>query len=175
MTDELNPALMAEAEAAIRAYGEARVNFPRVQDRLSASRLLFGNDNKVGIAGEFWALRLYLSRGFALHPVPIHGNNPSYDFIAMHPVTGVKHVQVKAISAENKLGLTSFVKVGRHWDELCIVQMNEHLSPERFGIADKKAFADRCKVRSGQMRADKRWLDEGWMEVITANLTKPTN
>ncbi len=66
-----------KAEKAILTYGRARLHFRKAEKELPA--LLGGNDNKVGIAGEYWAKRHYHSKGYRLTEVPA-SNNPGYDF-----------------------------------------------------------------------------------------------
>jgi len=69
----------AAAEAAILAYGRARQRFCKTQVDLETSKLLSGNDNKVGVAGEFWAKKLFHSMGWQLVSVPA-SNNEGFDF-----------------------------------------------------------------------------------------------
>ena len=59
------------AEAAIAAYGKARHQFRSAQEALADCGLLQGNDNKVGAAGEFWAIKFYVSQGYEIIEVPV--------------------------------------------------------------------------------------------------------
>ena len=53
-----------KAKEAICNYGKARTAFRNVQKEMHETRLLSGNDNKVGIAGEFWTKAFYHENGY---------------------------------------------------------------------------------------------------------------
>ncbi|MFM9865602.1 MAG: hypothetical protein ACKVRO_18575 [Micropepsaceae bacterium] len=162
--DLISPELVSEARAAIVQYADARRRFRAVQERLKAAGLLVGNDNKVGVIGEFWAIQDYRARGFRLQRVPPHTNNAGFDFVVSKVDVPIK-VSVKAITAENSRGKTSLVHANGDWDELCIVQMDEILEPVRFGCATKEQFLLRFGDAAAQRPANVRWLDQGWMSV----------
>src|SRR5436309_13582963 len=87
------------AEKAVKAYGAARKKFRRIQEQLRESGLLQGNDNKVGAAGEFWAIRYYCCRGYRLVEVP-RSNNAGYDFRCRQNRGPGLRIAVKGVSDE---------------------------------------------------------------------------
>ena len=155
-----------DAVRAIREYGTARARFRRVQDELKEARLLVGNDNKVGIAGEYWALRFYRSRGYELDSLPRFTNNADFDFIVKKSGRRA-HVSVKTITDENRRGTTTLVRGGGKWDELCLVILTEDLMPKEFGVATKREFRAHFRKCKDSQPANRRWLRQNWMSVAT--------
>src|SRR2546426_990101 len=102
------------AQVAVRSYGKARICFRRAQGSLPV--LLQGNDNKVGVCGEFWAKKFYIERGFRIVEVPGR-NNEGYDFKCARNGREVR-VSVKVISKESKGGRQLRLKQSNRWDEL---------------------------------------------------------
>jgi hypothetical protein len=163
--DELiSPELVSEARAAIVQYASARRRFRAVQERLRAAGLLVGNDNKVGVIGEFWAIQDYRARGYRLQRIPTHTNNAGFDFIVTKMSESIR-VSVKAITAENSKGTTTLVHSDGDWDELCVVQLDADLHPVRFGCATKAQFCGRFGEAGAKRQANVRWLDQSWMSV----------
>jgi hypothetical protein len=163
MPRKLKPSLVARAKKAIRAYGHARRRFRQVQDELKEAHLLVGNDNKVGVAGEFWAILYYEHLGYSLHEIPARTNNEDFDFKVSKKSRKPLRISVKSITTENAHGKTTLVRSSGDWDQLCIVLLDENLAPTRFGIATRKQFGDRFARKT--RAANRRWLNQGWMAV----------
>lgn len=132
-----------KAEKAILAYGRARFRFRKMEEQLPV--LLGGNDNKVGIAGEYWAKFYYHRKGYRLTKV-FPSNNPGYDFTCRKDNHTIR-VTVRAISKENKRGYSIRLPHFNHWNELCIILLGDNLKPYRMGRCTstqfKQAFQDK--------------------------------
>jgi hypothetical protein len=155
------------ASSAIRNYGQARERFHRAEKNLQTTRLLAGNDNKVGIAGEFWAKWHYCRLGSKLLKV-MPPSNEGYDFVCRRGSRRVR-VSVKVISAENKRGRQLRLKSGGTWDEICLVLLNTDLTPSRIGVATRREFLRAQKARrnaSPNPIVTKFWLGpRGWLTL----------
>lgn len=121
---------------AVRSYGEARKHFRREQESLPV--LLMGNDNKVGVCGEFWAKKFYVDHGYEITEVPL-SNNEGYDFTCAKAGQKVR-VSVKVISQESKTGRQLRLKESEKWDELLMILLNEELVPYCFGLVSRSQF-----------------------------------
>lgn len=163
---------LVEAMGAVLAYGEARRAFRGTQARLNT--LLGGNDNKVGVCGEFWAKKFYLRRGYILTHVPPE-NNEAYDFECEKNGSLIR-VSVKVVSDESRNGRQLPLRESRKWDELLIVLLCERMLPHTFGRATREQFdaaraANIIGVTPGVSRS---WCGpRGWMsqfgEVISVD------
>ncbi|HEV2652314.1 MAG TPA: hypothetical protein VGU69_13715 [Rhizomicrobium sp.] len=162
---ELDEKIVAHAKKAIAEYGSARTKFRAIQDELKEAGLLVGNDNKVGIAGEFWAFLFYHRRGYQFDGLPRHTNNKDFDFAFLDPQGNHLRISVKSITAENSRGTTTRVSVDGSWDELCIVQMSALLSPERIGTVSKAKFSERFRARKSAPATNRKWLSESWLDL----------
>jgi hypothetical protein len=154
----------SDAEKAILEYGKARLRFREAQHRLEPCKLLSGNDNKVGIAGEFWAKRLFKDRGWLLDEVP-SGNNPGYDLI-IRKGSRRRHVSVKAVSDESKSGKQVQMRANARWDFLLLVLLSDTLQPYRYGLVTRHQYKAAIKAGSvgRQPRVSRSWLgDGGWL------------
>lgn len=137
----------AEAVAAVRAYGRARMRFRRAQETFP--RLLGGNDNKVGVCGEFWAKKLYSDQGCEIAEVPA-SNNEGYDFSCRRAGKLIR-VSVKVVSDESRSGRQLRLKSSLRWDELLYVLLGCDMAPYRFGLVTRTQFAR--AVRAGAVSA----------------------
>ena len=154
----------AAAEAAIRAYGRAREHFCRAQDVLENSKLLSGNDNKVGVAGEFWAKLLFHREGWTLVSVPA-SNNEGFDFTCSRAGDTIC-VSVKVISDESVKGKQLPLKPDAPWDVLCVLLLTTSLTPYRYGIAKHSQFkfAQREGIIGRKPTVSRSWLNpKGWI------------
>lgn len=152
------------AEVAIRAYGRARQHFYKAQDALEKSKLLSGNDNKVGIAGEFWAKMLFHREGWTLVSVP-YSNNEGFDFSCSRRGSAIR-VSVKVISDESVKGRQLPLKSGAPWDVLCVLLLKTSLTPYRYGIAKRSQFklAQRKGIIGCKPTVSRSWLNpKGWI------------
>jgi len=122
---------------AVLAYGEARKQFRREQESLPI--LLMGNDNKVGVCGEFWAKKYYVERGYEIVEVP-RSNNEGYDFTCAKEGRVIR-VSVKVVSRESKTGRQLRLKKSDEWDELVMILLNEELVPYCFGLVSRSQFS----------------------------------
>ena len=152
----------AETERAIRVYAEARGVFRKAQKKYS--QLLGGNDNKVGVCGEYWVKRRYLKRGYQIVEVPA-SNNRGWDFRCARRGSKLR-VSVKVVSDESLTGLQMPMKEGAAWDELALVQLDDHLCSYRFGIVTRRQY-ERAQ-REGRIgrkpRVSRGWLGgRGWI------------
>ena len=152
-----------QARQAIGAYAKARKTFRECQR--SQPKLLFGNDNKVGIAGEYEAMRYYqcvLRRHLVDRPA--RSNNTGYDFRYSSGTQPIA-VSVKTVTRENKKGKTMPLK-GDSWDELCVVLLDCNLKPYRIAVATQSDFekaVDGKKVRRHEP-VSRDWLEKGgWL------------
>ena len=151
-------------KAAGLAYGGARKAFRDAQAQLPL--LLCGNDNKVGIAGEFWAKSHYVGLGYRISETP-HSSNEGYDF-ACSKDGRVIRVSVKVVSDESKTGRQLRLKESERWDELLLVRLDEHLRPYLIGRATRAHFDQ--AVADGKIGrrpfVSKYWAGlKGWMSV----------
>ena len=153
-----------EAEEAIRAYGKARKILCDAQERLAASGLLSGNDNKVGLAGEFWAKLLYHNRGYELTSIEA-SNNEGFDFCCLHAGKEMR-ISVKVISKESESGRQMPLKASEAWDELCVLLLTQELTPYRYGRATREDFetAQKNKAIGETPRVSRSWVEpKGWI------------
>jgi len=153
-----------KAEAAVRAYGRARRRFCKCQLDLERTKLLSGNDNKVGVAGEFWAKMLYHRRGWSLVSVP-RPNNAGFDFSCSRRGSTVR-VSVKVISDESKKGRQLPLKPDGPWDALCVMLLKTSLEPYRYGMATRRQFnrAQKQGVIGRKPTVSRSWLGpKGWI------------
>lgn len=164
MQPEIKDTDWEEAEAAVRAYGCARKAFRAEEIRLKLSGLLSGNDNKVGIAGEFWAKKLYSNGGWKIVEV-FPSNNEGCDFSCRRGRI-LNLVSVKVISDESKKGRQMSVKAGSTWDELCLLLLDDGLIPYRYGLASKDQYrkAQQDKAIGPAPNVARTWVGpKGWM------------
>ncbi len=148
-----------EAEREVLAYGRARGRFMRAQGKLGW--LLTGNDNKVGVAGEFWAKWIFHSRGWSIERVE-GTNNPGFDFVAVRSKR--VRVSVKVITDESRSGKQ--MRLREPWDCVCIVLLSHSLALRRSGIATRSQFdAARSESSLGSTpRVSRTWLNpRGWI------------
>ncbi len=114
-----------------RAYLLARRRF---KDATHKEHPLRGNDNIVGIIGEFVAVQ-FLEKEFKRKSVKRNENpvEKGYDIVA-----DGKKVSVKTITAENASGRTTPIK--EPWDELVLVELGENSRVLRIGYTTYKEF-----------------------------------
>lgn len=149
---------------AIEEYAKGRLKFCEAQKR--QQKLLHGNDNKVGIIGEYWAMRYYqecLKR--VLEDRPGSSSNPGYDFRYREGSKEFR-VTVKSVSMENEKGRTVRLADPEHWDELLLVTLDYDLRPLKFGRATKPQY--NRVVADGRIGknpyASRSWVNpKGWM------------
>lgn len=125
-----------------------------------------GNDNKVGICGEFWAKYIFCNlKGYELCEVP-PSNNKGYDFSCKKDGQELK-VSVKVITDENQRGRSCRLQVGYPWDVVLIIHLKDDLMPLRYGLFSRQEFekAKQAKVlTSDQPMIHLRWLGKnGWI------------
>jgi hypothetical protein len=153
------------ASSAIQSYGRARMRFHRAERKLRETKLLAGNDNKVGIAGEFWAKWHYSTLGAKILQV-MPPSNEGYDFVCERGARRVR-VSVKVISAENKRGRQLRFKSDGSWDEICLVLLDVDLTPTRIGTATRREFLKAQRARENSSPnpiVTKFWLGpNGWL------------
>ncbi|NJO34811.1 MAG: hypothetical protein HC869_18525 [Rhodospirillales bacterium] len=153
------------ASSAIQNHGRARQRFHKAEKQLEKTKLLAGNDNKVGIAGEFWAKWHYCRLGAQIIEV-MPPSNEGYDFVCRRGSRRVR-ISVKVISAENKRGRQLRLKSRGTWDEICLVLLNTDLTPSRIGVAGRNDFLKAQKARknlSVDPIVTKFWLGpKGWL------------
>jgi hypothetical protein len=152
----------ALAIQSIHAYGMARKEFRAKQESLPL--LLGGNDNKVGVSGEFWAKKYYVDRGYEITEVP-NSNNEGYDFKCASGEQQLR-ISVKVITKESKTGRQLRLKKSNQWDELLMVLLTEELSPYCFGRVTRSQFrqAINDKKIGEQPFMDRRNCnDRGWI------------
>ena|SRR5688572_9042591 len=153
------------ASSAIQSYGRARMRFHRAEKKLRETKLLTGNDNKVGIAGEFWAKWHYCTLGAKILQV-MPPSNEGYDFVCKRGARRVR-VSVKVISAENKRGRQLRFKSNGTWDEICLVLLDVDLIPTRIGTATRREFLKAQRARENSSPnpiVTKFWLGpNGWL------------
>lgn len=135
------------AEEAIKDYGAARTKFRRAQKDLVSCGLLHGSDNKVGAAGEFWAIRYYCAKGYIITEIP-RSNNAGYDFRCRKPDSRVLRVSVKVVTDESKNGTQLPLKKSTRWDVLFVVLLTEGLLPYKRGIATRRQFQRAIRERA---------------------------
>jgi hypothetical protein len=127
--------------------------------------LLAGNDNKVGVCGEFWAKLFYLSRGYSLGE-GLASNNEGHDFVCF--IAGEPcRVSVKVVSDESKTGAQLPLKESENWDELLLVLLDEEMVPWKFGLVTRAQFnlAIEQKAIGKAPTVRRSWLGpKGWME-----------
>lgn len=117
-----------EIQKAVDAYLEARSRLLDLGHRYPER--IGGNDNLIGRIGEFLALRFLEAQG--RRPTKIeHASNPGYDL-----VDGDTKIQVKVITAENKLGRN--VRLRPPWDELLLIQLDENYQAVRIGSLSRE-------------------------------------
>ena len=151
-----------KARAVVSAYGEARKRFREAQRQLP--NLLEGNDNKVGVCGEFWAKWFYHKQGYAITEVP-PSNNPGYDFRCSKGNSSVR-VSVKVVSDESATGRQMRLKTSSFWDEIALVLLSEEMQAYRIGVATRQQFekAKADGVIGSQPFASRSWVGpKGWM------------
>ncbi|MBI4026957.1 MAG: hypothetical protein HY360_18370 [Verrucomicrobia bacterium] len=154
-----------EAETAVRAYGKARKVFCDAQARLAASGLLSGNDNKVGVAGEFWAKIFYHQEGWKLTSIE-PSNNAGFDFRCQRNESEIK-VSVKAISDESTSGKQVPLRPNSDWDELLVILLTSELIPYRYGRASRQQFecAHKKSAIGSKPTVSRFWLGKkGWLK-----------
>ena len=154
-----------KALAAMKAYGKARKRFRKAQGQLP--NLLKGNDNKVGVCGEFWAKWFYHKRGYSITEVP-PSNNPGYDFCCSKGKSSVR-VSVKVVSDESSTGRQSAMRLKEapaEWDEIALVLLNEGMQAYCIGVVSRRQFE---KARAdgaigSKPSASRSWVwPKGWM------------
>lgn len=126
----------ARGKRTVAAYGKARRAFRKAQEEMPD--LLGGNDNKVGVCGEFWAKKYYAGRGYVISEVPA-SNNEGYDFRCRRGHKALR-VSVKVVTKESRTGRQLRLKRSEKWDELCMVLLDEDLSPYCHGRATRAQF-----------------------------------
>jgi len=164
MTSVEQPTVEAwkEAAEAVRAYGHSRRSFQTTQAKHPI--LLGGNDNKVGVCGEFWAKWYYHRKGYQITEVPC-SNTEGYDFRCKHGQEEIR-ISVKVVSDENKNGRQLQLKDSPNWDELVLVLLDDLMYPYRMGIATREQFnqAKRNKVIGSRPSVSRSWVAKrGWM------------
>ena len=153
------------AKQAIKDYGAARKKFRAAQERLRHCGLLQGNDNKVGAAGEFWAIQYYCSKGYRIVEVPC-SNNAGYDFRCRKGSECDLRVSVKVVTDESVKGTQLPLKKSNMWDVLFVVLLSEKLLPYRRGFATRRDFerARRAKAIGETPQIARRSLNpRGWI------------
>jgi len=152
------------AEKVVLDYGRARQAFRKEQE--CQKKLLHGNDNKVGIAGEYWAMRYYHERlKRELKDRPSSSSHPGYDFRCAKGNRNVR-VSVKSVSKENKKGRTVRLGAPEQWDELLLVILDYDLRPLRFGRATKPQYeraVANCRIGKNPYVSESWVNPKGWM------------
>ena len=166
-----------QARRAIGAYAKARKAFRNEQD--CQPKLLTGNDNKVGIAGEYWVMRYYQERlGRALKDRPGSRSNEGYDFRYVDGKRCVK-VSVKSLSSENKYRRTVQMKKSKLWDELALVLLDDNLHPMRIGWIPRAQFNQavrgtrKLKISETPVMSERCMNEKGWMSIYGRVEDKP--
>lgn len=152
------------AEEAIRAYAEGREKFRNAQVGLKDFGLLQGHDNKIGIIGEYEAIKHYLGSGWKLVDVP-RGNNPGYDLEFAQAQKRLR-VSVKVVSDESEKGKQLPLKPNSDWDELILILLRKNLRPYRLGVATRQQFTQ--AQQEGDIGSkpvvSRTWLNpKGWL------------
>ena len=137
-----------------------------MQDQLGVCGLLQGNDNKVGAAGEYWAMKYYRSKGYEIIEVP-RSNNAAYDFKCRRDKRTLR-ISVKVISDENRRGTQLRLKKSNLWDTLFVVLLSDTLQPYKRGFASRRQFE--IAQRNGSIRETptiaRRSLNQrGWLTI----------
>lgn len=150
------------ARDAIRRYAQARLAFRHEQEK--SPILLCGNDNKVGIAGEFWAKEHYWRKGYRNIEVQ-NASNEGFDFKCSKDGRTIR-VSVKVVSKESKTGRQLPLRESQRWDELVLVLLDDDLAPYRIGIVTREQFeqAKAAGAVGQEPYVSRSWLgDKGWM------------
>jgi hypothetical protein len=161
---------IGRAIAAVHDYGAARCRFRDAQENLSL--LLAGNDNKVGVIGEFWSKLFYIEQGYVLGD-PLPSNEKSYDFKCTKDGQ-LTRVSVKVVSDESKTGAQLPLKVPHLWDELVLILLSVEMKPYRIGRATQQDFASAVAAgkTSNTPTVRRSWLGEkGWMSNFATTYT----
>jgi len=161
---DIKPTDWRKAKSAVLAYGKARNVFRMKQECLQRSGLLNGNDNKVGVAGEFWAKVLYHRLGYRLTSIE-PSNNKDFDFCCRHDRRELK-ISVKVISDESKAGKQMRLHTSAEWDELLVLLLTEELKPYRYGRVTQEQFqqAKKDEAICEQPKVSRSWLEhKGWI------------
>jgi len=156
---------IAVAEKAILEYGVSRDLFCQAAKQLLPSGLLFGNDNFVGIAGEYWAKRFYICRGWSISEI-FASNNAGHDFRCERAGESIC-VSVKVVSDFSERGKQLPIKSSAKWDQLCTVLLTNSLVPYAVGTADFEQLEEarrHGKIRSASPVVSRSWLgSKGWV------------
>ena len=147
-----------EIEQLIREYAQIRKKFEEYKER--NPKYLKGNDNYIGIIGEYWAT-IFLEqeyknaiKGFLEKKGEgIHSNSEKWlDFILEHDENeGKELISVKAISSENKRSISGKIKYFIAKGEkdilsVIIIKLDDNLIPvQLLYIKDLKSSLETCK------------------------------
>ena len=122
--------LKQEIDTVINQYIKARIKFYQMQE--THPNYLKGNDNVIGVIGEYYAM-LYLEFQ-GRNPVKVENRNQKgYDLYCEK-----KKISVKVITAENKGQKTG--KIKDEWDELVLIILNENYKPKKIGCLMRKDY-----------------------------------
>lgn len=130
-----------------KSYLEARHVF------LTAARTLpdlGGNDNIVGRIGELVAIQFLRDQG----RVVIKNTNAVQKGYDLTTDIG-EQISVKVITAENKKGRTTKIKMP--WSELILIKLNSHYKVDRIGIIKRMDF-DKA-LNAGLIKTDEPYAD----------------
>ena len=122
--------LKQEIDTVINQYIKARIKFYKMQG--IHPDYLKGNDNVIGVIGEYYAM-LYLEFQ-GRNPVKVENRNQKgYDLYCEK-----ERISVKVITAENKTQMTSRIK--DEWDELVLIILDENYKPKKIGYLMRKDY-----------------------------------
>lgn len=120
-----------EISDGIKAYIAVRKDFIALSRK--HPEFLYGNDNIVGIIGEYIAIRYLESKGVSAEKAKLR-NERGYDLIAGD---GSK-ISVKVITQENQNGATTRLK--DPWDEVILIELGEDYKVYRLGHLKREGF-----------------------------------
>ncbi len=132
-----------EINKTITDYLSARVRFIQVQEKYD--EYLKGNDNKVGVIGEYYAFLYLENQGRDVKKVESKSQE-GFDL-----ESDGKRISVKIITRENSSGKTTKLKKG--WDEFILLILDEDYSVNSIG-----------HININQMRTAIR-ENKGWSET----------
>jgi hypothetical protein len=164
MLPEIQSSDWKTAERAVVKYGKARRAFRKAQHVLGHCGLLAGNDNKVGVAGEFWTKKFYHQDGWRITSIE-PSNNEGFDFRCAKGTRRLR-VSVKVISDESKKGRQVRLKAAATWDEIFVLLLDDDLLPYRNGRATRMQFetAKTAGKIGNRPTVSRSWLGEkGWI------------
>ncbi len=117
-------------DTVINQYIKARIKFYKMQ--VAYPEYLKGNDNVIGVIGEYYAMLYLESQGRT--PIKVdHRSQKGYDLYCEK-----RKISVKVITAENKGQKTG--KIKNEWDELVLIILDENYKPKKIGHLMSKDY-----------------------------------